>query len=130
MIAAIAKQAMNEMIPNNKKKKLLNFIKKERPNMIILDWCYSFNGDVCMALRSDAILSRMLVEAEMREIGIEKAKLHKKQAEVLETAQDSKVRVLALAGGTGSGKTILGVEVVKIWMSQHIESNSDVSIFC
>ena len=95
--------------------------------MIILDWCYSFNSDVCMALRSNAILSRMLVEAEMRMIGIERAKLHPKQIDVLEKAQDDKVQVLTLAGGTGSGKTILGVEVVKIWMSRHIENFPNVS---
>ena len=97
--------------------------------MIILDWCYSFNSDVCMALRSNAILSRMLVEAEMRMIGIERAKLHPKQIDVLEKAQDDKVQVLALTGGTGSGKTILGVEVVKIWMSHHIENFPNVSAY-
>ena len=78
-----------------------------------------------MALRRNADLSRMVVEAEMREIGIapEKSRLHPKQIEVLEKAQDPKVNVMVLYGGTGSGKTVLGAEVVKIWMAKHFENN-------
>ena len=82
-----------------------------------------------MALRRNAALSRMVVEAEMREIGIasEKSKLHKKQIEVLEKAQDQNINVMVLYGGTGCGKTVLAAEVVKIWMAQHFENNLDVS---
>ena len=82
-----------------------------------------------MALRRNAALSRMVVEAEMREIGIasEKSKLHPTQIEVLKKAQDPNVNVMVLYGGTGSGKTVLGAEVVKIWMAQHFENNLDVS---
>ena len=58
-----------------------------------------------MALRRSADLSRMVVEAEMREIGIapEKAKLHHKQIQVLKKAQDPKINNIVLYGGTGSG---------------------------
>jgi chromosomal replication initiation ATPase DnaA len=82
-----------------------------------------------MALRRNADLSRMEVEAEMREIGIapEKSFLHPKQIEVLKKAQDPKVNVMVLYGGTGSGKTNLAAEVVKIWMAQHFANNLDVS---
>ena len=82
-----------------------------------------------MALRKSSVLSRMVMEAEMREIGIapEKAKLHLKQMEVLKKAQDPKVNVMVLYGGTGSGKTNLAAEVVKIWMAQHFANNLDVS---
>lgn len=82
-----------------------------------------------MALRRNADLSRMVMEAEMREIGIatEKSKLHPKQIEVLEKAQDPKVNVIVLYGGTGSGKTNLAADVVKIWMAQHFANNLDVS---
>ena len=82
-----------------------------------------------MALRRSSDLSRMVVEAEMREIGIapEKAKLHPKQIQVLKKAQDPKVNVMVLYGGTGSGKTNLAAEVVKIWMAQHFANNLDVS---
>ena len=82
-----------------------------------------------MALRRSSDLSRMVMEAEMRKIGIEpeKAKLHLKQMEVLKKAQDPKVNVIVLYGGTGCGKTIVGAEVLKIWMAQHFENNRDVS---
>ena len=82
-----------------------------------------------MALRRNADLSRMVLEAEMREIGIasEKSFLHPKQIEVLKKAQDPKVNVMVLYGGTGSGKTNLAAEVVKIWMAQHFANNLDVS---
>ena len=77
-----------------------------------------------MAIRKSSDLSRMVM-AEMREIGIapEKAKLHLKQMEVLKKAQDPKVNVVVLYGGTGCGKTIVGAEVVKIWMAQHFENS-------
>ena len=78
-----------------------------------------------MALRRSADLSRMIVEAEMRTIGIapDKAKLHPKQYEVLKKAQDPKVNVMVLYGGTGSGKTVLASEIVKIWMAEHFEND-------
>ena len=58
-----------------------------------------------MALRRSADLSRMVVEAEMRKIGIapKKAKLHQSQIKVLKKAQDPKINTIVLYGGTGSG---------------------------
>ena len=65
----------------------------------------------------------MVLEAEMRHIGIasNQASLHPLQSKVLKKAQNSDVKVMALVGGMGSGKTILATEVVKIWMAQHNE---------
>ena len=80
-----------------------------------------------MALRKSSDLSRMIVEAEMREIGIKKSKLHEGQIKVLKKAQDPKVKVMVLYGGTGSGKTVLAAEVVKIWMAEQKKNNLDVS---
>ena len=42
----------------NHKQELRDFILKAYPkfNMIIMPWCYSYNGDVCMAFRKDPIL--------------------------------------------------------------------------
>ena len=78
-----------------------------------------------MALRKSSDLSRMVVEAEMREIGIapDKAKLHPDQVEVFKKAKDPKNNVLVLYGGTGCGKTVLAAEVVKIWMAEHFEND-------
>ena len=108
---------------------LRDYVLNQKPNMLVISWCYSINGDVCMALRRNGILSRMVLEADMREIGItsERSKLHPKQKEVLEIAQNRKVKVMTLSGRTGSGKTILAAEVVKIWMAQHFEDEPSVS---
>ena len=118
-----------DMEGSDHKKMLRDYVLNQKPNMLVISWCYSINGDVCMALRRNGTLSRMVLEAEMREIGIasERSKLHPKQKEVLKSAQDPKWKVITLAGGTGSGKTILAAEVVKIWMAQHFEDQSSVS---
>jgi Tfp pilus assembly pilus retraction ATPase PilT len=103
----------------NHRQKLVDFVNEKKPDLLIIAWCYSTNGDVCMELRSNAILSRMIVEAEMRKIGIKDAKLNSDQVAVLKKALDSKIKDIILTGGTGSGKTIIGAEVIKIWMAQH-----------
>ena len=103
----------------NHRQKLVDFVDEKKPDLLIIAWCYSTNGDVCMELRSNAILSRMIVEAEMRKIGIKDAKLNSDQIDVLKKAQDSNIKDIILTGGTGSGKTIIGAEVIKIWMAQH-----------
>ena len=82
-----------------------------------------------MALRRSANLSRMIVEAEMRKIGIKDAKIDSDQVEVLKKAQNPKIKDIILTGGTGSGKTIIGAEVVKIWMAQH-ENEASVRTPC
>ena len=68
-------------------KKLLDDIGKDT-TVLVIGWCYSLNGDVCMALRSDAVLSRMILEAEMREIGIKNAKLNSEQKKFLQAVTD------------------------------------------
>ena len=89
--------------PNsNHRKELINFFEKTKPDMVIFDFCYSTNGDICMALRSNAVFSRMLLEADMRSMGIQKAKLNEKQVQILKIAADNdNVKVIALAGGPG-----------------------------
>ena len=104
----------------NHREKLLDYVKAQRPDLLMFAWCFSSNGDVCMALRGNAELSRMILEADMRKIGIEDAKLHPDQITVLEKAQDKTIKDIILTGSTGSGKTILGSEVVKVVMAQHI----------
>jgi hypothetical protein len=134
-IADYNKQLCDETLPakiqkfmnsarKNHRQKLVDFVDEKKPDLLIIAWCYSTNGDVCMELRRNAILSRMIVEAEMRNIGIKDAELDSYQVEVLEKAQDKNIKDVILMGGTGSGKTILGAEVVKIWMAQHQDEPS------
>ena len=113
----------------NHRQKLVDFVDEKKPDLLIIAWCYSTNGDVCMELRRNAILSRMIVEAEMRNIEIEDAELDSDQVEVLKKAQDPNIKDIILTGGTGSGKTIIGAEVVKIWMAQHENETSVSALF-
>ena len=67
--------------------------------------------DVCMALRRNAELSRMVLEAEMRKVlKIENARLNEKQKEVLKVAQDPDVNVIVLSGGTGKMKRFFFIQ--------------------
>ena len=58
----------------DKKKKLRKYVLKEKPNMLIMAWCYSANCDVSMVLRTNAEICRLVLEAEMRDIGISPGK--------------------------------------------------------
>lgn len=95
-------------------------ILEQKPTILILAWCYSSNGDVCMALRQNAILSQMLMESDMRNMGIPSAYLNHQQKSVLRAAQEKKD--IVIWGPTGSGKTILAVETVKIKISNFLNT--------
>ena len=89
----------------------------------------AFIGDMCLDLRSNAVFSQMLLEANMREIGIasDQVRLSEEQKDALKLALDDKVRAIALVGPLGSGKTIVGSEIIKIWMAIWMSRHTDVS---
>ena len=92
----------------------------------MIGWCYAKNGDLAMALRSDATLSRLILEQEMREIGILNPQISQQQQEVLEKACNQGIsykKDFFLYGNTGAGKTVIGAEVVKIKMAQWIRNS-------
>ena len=60
----------------------------ERTTFLIIAWCFSMHGDVCNALRSDSELSRLILESDMRQIGISNAKLNFEQIDFLKKATD------------------------------------------
>ena len=105
----------------NQSRKLCDQIIESRTTVLVLAWCYSFNGDVCMALRSRGALSRMIVEAEMRDIGIENAKLSDNQAELLKLAVREDKKDFFIHGAYGTGKTLLACEIVKIKIAKIYE---------
>ena len=98
-----------------------NQIQKLNTNVLMIGWCYANNGDLAMALRSDATLSRLILEQEMRDIGILNPQISNQQKEVLQEAY--KKKDIFLYGNTGAGKTVIGSEVVKIKMAQWIRNN-------
>ena len=53
--------------------------------MILLGYCYSNNGDVCMLFRRHAIFSKMILNHDLRTITKNPlAKLNKQQKDLLE----------------------------------------------
>ena len=98
-----------------------NQIRHLNTNVLMIGWCYANNGDLAMALRSDATLSRLILEQEMRDIGILNPRISDQQKEVLEEAY--KKKDVFLYGNTGAGKTVIGAEVVKIKMAQWIRNS-------
>ena len=58
-----------------------------------------------LALRRNAHLSRIILEQEMRYLGLTNAKLSDEQAEVLEAAMHKKD--IILVGSPGAGKTVM-----------------------
>ena len=103
-----------------------NHIRNLNTNVLMIGWCYAKNGDLAMALRSDATLSRLILEQEMREIGILNPQISQQQQEVLEKAcmrGISYKKDFFLFGNTGVGKTVIGAEVVKIKMAQWIRDS-------
>ena len=54
---------------------LTNKIIKLKTKVLMICWCFANNGDVAMALRSNGTLSRLMLEQEMRDIGIVNPKI-------------------------------------------------------
>ena len=53
--------------------------------------------------------------------------MDEEQTAVLKDAAENKdIKVMALVGSTGCGKTILATEVTKIWMAQEMEKQQSV----
>ena len=98
-----------------------NQIRDLKTNVLMIGWCHASNGDLAMALRSDATISRLILEQEMRDIGIVNPQISYEQREVLQEAY--KKKDVFLYGNTGAGKTVLGAEVVKIKMAQWIRNS-------
>ena len=72
--------------------------KAEKTTYLALGWCWSFNGDVNLALRSNAEMSRLIMETNMKNIGIKGAKLSEEQKEFLEKATDEIIKDMFVEG--------------------------------
>ena len=72
--------------------------RSEKTTYLALGWCHSFYGDVNLALRSNAEMSRLIMETNMKNIGIEKAELSEEQMEFLKKATNKDVKDLFVEG--------------------------------
>ena len=70
----------------------------EKTTYLAFGWCYSFGGDVNLALRSDAEMSRLIMETNMKNIGIKGAELSEEQKEFLEKATDESIKDMFVEG--------------------------------
>ena len=98
-------------------------IRELKTTVIILAWGNSTNGDVSLGLRNDPLMSHLFLEADMRNILIDlkHCKLSDQQYKILQKVREKKD--LVLAGHTGTGKTMLAAEAVRIKISQYLEKN-------
>ena len=106
---------------------LVKYLTKYQPTLLIVDWCWSSNCDLALALRSRAVFSEMIVKHDLKNISQNpNVSLGDKQVEVLDKAQVETFKHFILVGGSGSGKTILGAEIAKIKIARLTEK-SEVS---
>ena len=110
--------ACNYKSYDEQSRKLVEELEALKTTILLISWCYANNGDVMLALRRNAHLSRIILEQEMRYLGLTNAKLSDEQAEVLEAAMHKKD--IILVGSAGAGKTVIAVESVKIKLADSI----------
>ena len=117
---------------------LLDFVEKLNPSAIILDWCFTKNGDVANLLTKAGIVSRMWMRFERTSIvgmtGNGFIELSNQQKEILRDVvrliEEGSLNGVILVGGHGTGKTLLGCEVAKIKMAALKESNEMYDLYC
>ena len=121
-----------------RKQMLRDFVNEYKPHAIIIDWPFSKDGDVANYLCSSGILPELRLTLERTSIvGARNnwIQLDENQRKILndvsslinnDNAETINLKHVLLYGGHGSGKTILGVEVAKMFMAkQRQEQNKD-----
>ena len=61
-------QVINIAYYYGRQDKFLQDIKRFNPDVIMLAWCFSFNGDVEMLLRREGVFSLMILNNDLRMI--------------------------------------------------------------
>ena len=109
--------------------RLIEYLKTYEPTFVIIDWCFATNGDLVLALRARGFFSKVFLEFDLRNIfKCQSAMLSNVQVDVLKKAQNEEYKHFILSGGSGSGKTVLGVEIVKIKIAKLIENLKQVDL--
>ena len=110
---------------HNNKKEFLMYVKEYNPTAVVIDWCYSKDGDVANVLCTSGVLSEMWLSAERNLIvGVNEQwiKLGKEQKQLLDQVsrgiQNDNLKHVILWGIHGTGKTVLGAEIAKMFMAK------------
>ena len=101
---------------------LIEYVRAFDPNAIVLDWCFTKDGDVAKILCKSGILSELWLKHERTSmVGITDGRwisLDQEQTQYLKEGSkrvgNNEVKHFVLFGGHGSGKTVLGVQTAKI----------------
>ena len=104
-------------------------VKKFNPTVLVIGWCWSSQGDAALALRGEAVFSRMILQHDIRAIsGVETAELSDQQKEIVQKMIENVVHLLCLSGYSGSGKTYIAGEYLKCMAAKLIRENGAVTL--
>ena len=94
-------------------------VKEFQPTMILLAFCWSHKSELNDLLRAAGIYSTLILREELAEITESRhVYLDKDQKEIIEKIADEEPKGLLLWGTSGSGKTLLAAEALKMMISQ------------
>jgi len=99
--------------------KLIQDIKRFKPSLLILSWCWSLNSDFSLELRRLGVSSVLLLNHDLKILtGDPNAELDTLQVELIEDFANKIPRHVFLSGSAGTGKTLSAVEMAKIMQCQ------------
>ena len=94
-------------------------VKEFQPTMILLAFCWSHKSELNDLLRAAGIYSTLILREELAQITESRhVYLDKDQKELIEKIAEEEPRGLLLWGTSGSGKTLLAAEALKMMISQ------------
>ncbi len=121
-------------LPNSRKMddvKLVDVVRRFQPTVLILASCWTKQSVLNGVFRSSGIYSVMIMQEELA--GITKGRhifLDAKQKEIIEKVadDDNNVKNLLLWGSSGTGKTLLLLEALRIKLSQAAKESVKVRV--
>ena len=123
-------QVLNLANYHQDEEKLIADIKAFQPTVLCVAFCFSLMSDVTAALRACGVSAVLVIEEELRRVtGRPHVRLNTQQVELLEKWVEGRYRTLFLAGGPGSGKTILACQALQITLNQLRREGKQVKLY-
>ena len=109
---------------------LVEAVKKHNPTIISLAFCYTNVSVLNDVLRSAGIYSLLILNKDRANITEDKCiELDNIQRKIIETVADNQPQNIFLWGSSGTGKTIMLSESMKIKISQYMKKGIKLNIF-